>query len=361
MHRLAGIVMTKTRPTPSTIMNSNYKAARTYWTYSSLLNQATTKAEPSFHWISGARGIYNNKSISSKSNRYGNSSSSTICWFSSSLSGDEKQPSSSSSTTIRLSKLLSQYASNLAVSRRQAEQMIKEGHVTIAGEIIRKPHLLVDLESLKKANNSATIQVQGKPIVLDTDDDANIKKQIPKVWAVHKLKGEIVTESDPHNRPSMMQRLVRGGVGRTSKKQRHHLKPIGRLDIPTEGLILVTSDGEYAREMELPKNQIHRVYRVRVHGHLTSYKLDRIRKGGIRYNNNRYTDEEDDDSYSYKNFDMVYGPMKVEIERRKRPTSSRRSNNYRNTSTNTWLRVTSVEGKNRQIRNVFQAIGGMCL
>jgi 23S rRNA pseudouridine2605 synthase len=75
---------------------------------------------------------------------------------------------------------------------------------------------------------------------------------------------------------------------------------------------------------------LHRVYRARVHGRLTSYKLDRIRKGGVTYENVRY------------------GPMKVAVERPRKGTSS---------STITWLQVTCTDGKNRQIRNVFAALG----
>jgi pseudouridine synthase len=157
----------------------------------------------------------------------------------------------------------------------------------------------------------------------------------------------------------------------TRKQRQLHLKPIGRLDIPSEGLILVTNDGGFAREMELPSSKIHREYRVRVHGRLTSYKIDRIRKGGIEYENVRYPS------------------MKVAVEKPRRS---------RSTSSNTWLRgvynarnhysisvlflrksqniirrisnsflfifvqrlyllVTCTEGKNRQIRNVFGALG----
>ena len=163
------------------------------------------------------------------------------------------------------------------------------------------------------------------------------RSTIPKVWAVHKVSGELVTENDPHDRLSLMDRLKRGGVGRSSKKQ-WHLKPIGRLDMPTEGLILVTNDGEYAREMELPSSQLHRVYRVRVHGLLTTNKLDRIRRGLVAVQDNGST--------------IKYSPMKVSIERQKRQARS---------STNTWLQVTCTEGKNRQIRNVFAALGGMFL
>jgi 23S rRNA pseudouridine2605 synthase len=124
----------------------------------------------------------------------------------------------------------------------------------------------------------------------------------------------------------MLARLVRGGVGKTGPT-RLHLKPIGRLDMSTEGLILVTNDGQYAREMELPSSKLHRTYRVRAHGILSDYKLGRIRKGitieGIRYS-----------------------PMKVHVESSKQTKS-----------TNKWLEVTCAEGKNRMIRNVFTHLG----
>jgi 23S rRNA pseudouridine2605 synthase len=217
----------------------------------------------------------------------------------------------------------------LAMSRRQAERFIQEGSVTLAGQVVRSPQMLLDWKDLN--SGSVVLKLNGKAVVLENPKDKkgnNVNR--PKVWAVHKLSGEVVTENDPQNRPSMLQRLVRGGVGRIGKKQ-HHLKPIGRLDMPTEGLILVTNDGEYARQMELPTNLIHRVYRARVHGRLTSYKLDRIRQGGLRYE------------------DIRYGPMKVAVETPRRGTK---------TSTNTWLRISSTEGKNRQIRNVFAALGG---
>jgi 23S rRNA-/tRNA-specific pseudouridylate synthase len=86
-----------------------------------------------------------------------------------------------------------------------------------------------------------------------------------------------------------------------------------RLDIPTEGLVLVTNDGGFARQMELPRNQIHRVYRARVHGRLNSYKLDRIRHG----------------------FDG-YKSMRVAVEKRHQKTKL---------SANTWIQITSTEGQ----------------
>jgi 23S rRNA pseudouridine2605 synthase len=201
--------------------------------------------------------------------------------------------------------------------------------------VVRSPHLLVDVDEINQSG-SVVLKVQGKGVQLDLSLDNDVKGQsskVPVVYAVHKLPGEVVSEKDPQNRPSMITRLVEGGVGmrRVGKKlQQMHLKPIGRLDIPTEGLCIVTNDGNFARQMELPKNQVHRVYRARVHGRLTSAKLNRIRKGGVRFN------------------EVRYGPMQVSVEKSR--SSKQRAN--------TWVQITSIEGKNRQIRNVFEALGG---
>ena len=251
--------------------------------------------------------------------------------------------SSSTSSGIRLSKLISHYATNVAFSRRSAETLIRQGHVTVAGHIIDSPHYLVDPHDLA-GQHSRVIKVQGKGLQINLEDygnddddndnnnENNNTKKKPIVYAAHKLAGEMVAERDPHGRPSLIERLQRGGVGRLGKNQQFHLKPIGRLDMPTEGLILLTNDGEYAREMELPKNQIHRVYRARIHGELTTSKLERIRKGGVRSKEG-----------------IRYGPMKVAVER----------NNSR--GTNTWVELTTIEGKNRMIRNLFSALGSKCV
>jgi len=216
--------------------------------------------------------------------------------------------------------------------------------VTLAGKVVRSPQLLIDFDEIvsNSMKNRPVIKLSGKPVLFNPTSSLsspNHDKQqsflAPKIWAVHKIKGEVVTEDDPQGRPSLLDRLKRSGVGRMKQagKRKHrqlHLKPIGRLDVPSEGLLLVTNDGGFAREMELPSSKIHREYRVRVHGRLTSYKMDRIRKGGIVYENVRYPS------------------MKVAVEKPKRS---------RSTSSNTWLRVTCTEGKNRQIRNVFAALG----
>jgi pseudouridine synthase len=299
------------------------------------------------------------------------------------MDGTNKSINTTSTTsTIRLSKLLSQNATNLTISRRQAEKLIHDGEVTLAGEVIRTPQALLDIQAV---TSNTVLKVQGKAVQFDSallarslrpnniDDDQTYDESSssalppPRIWAVHKVAGEVVSERDPHDRPSMMDRLRRGGVGRikakatkrigssgggsgtsgsTGGQQQVHLKPIGRLDMPTEGLILVTNDGDFARQMELPSSQIHRIYRVRVHGQLTSYKLDRIRRGGITYE------------------DVRYPPMKVAVENSRNSTGASggsRAGRPRRSSTNTWLQITSTEGKNRQVRNVFAALGGACV
>jgi 23S rRNA pseudouridine2605 synthase len=106
------------------------------------------------------------------------------------------------------------------------------------------------------------------------------------------------------------------------------MKAIGRLDMNTEGLLLLTNDGRYATDMENPKNQLHRTYRVRVHGMLDRYKLRAIRRG-VKVKN------------------VQYKAMRVELDDSRREISG----------TNKWIRITCTEGQNRQIRNVLAHLG----
>lgn len=209
------------------------------------------------------------------------------------------------------------------MSRKEAERQILCGNVTFAGETVTSPMKLIDPAELYPG----ILKIGKKAVLINGDKNEPLEKEKTRVWVVHKLSGEIVGENDPHGRPSMIHRLMRGGVGRRGKdrKNRVHLKPVGRLDMSTEGLILVTNDGDYARQLELPKNQLHRSYRVRVHGLLSAYKLERIRRGltvdGIRYRG-----------------------MHVENQRLGR-------------GTNHWITITCTEGKNRMIRKVLKYLG----
>ena len=246
------------------------------------------------------------------------------------------------SSMCRLSKLV---AIGTSVSRRNAETFIREGRVTIGGQAIKIPHFLIDLSEGNDMWRS--IQVSGRHLSLKERDveywsSQETNKNDPskvlqlnhriRVWLVHKLAGELVSEYDPFGRLSLMERLRSGGVGKSKKgKASVHLIPIGRLDMQTEGLILVTSDGKYAREMELPSNKIHRTYRARVHGRITHSKLKAIRYGA------------EIDGIWYKG-------MQVHLEKVGKGT--RHEN-----ATNSWFQITCKEGKNRQIRKVMEHLG----
>lgn len=228
--------------------------------------------------------------------------------LSSSSSSSPPPLNADNSESVRLSKLISQHGTNLSMSRREADRTIRDGGVTIAGQTVRVPHYLINWKDVP-----SSVKVEGKLLQVSR------KPQKTRVWIAHKLYGEVVSERDPQGRPSLVDRLKRA-IGT-------HVKPIGRLDMPTEGLILLTTDGSYAREMELPSNQVHRTYRVRVHGNLTPHKLKAIR-GGTTIKNIRYKG------------------MKATLEEtRKGP------------STNIWMQISCTEGKNRQIRNVLSHLG----
>lgn len=263
---------------------------------------------------------------------------------------------------IRLCKLISSCGINMQMSRKSAELLIKSGQVTVFGSEITNPNYLLSIEdaiggvkvagrllalhNIKKDNENA----QSELVELPRDRTSNNTNQSlqphrTRVWIANKLPGELVSEHDPEGRPSLLERLSRGGVGRSrsNKSQKIHLKPIGRLDMMTEGLILVTNDGAYAHEMEHPKNKLHRTYRVRVHGFITPQKLFSLRKG--------------------MNIDGVfYKGMTVNIEtvkggKGRSKVSKQHQQRAKGGNTNTWLRITCVEGKNRQIRKTLEHVG----
>jgi 16S rRNA uridine-516 pseudouridylate synthase and related pseudouridylate synthases len=189
---------------------------------------------------------------------------------------------------IRISKLIASHGLNMQMSRKSAEMLIQTGQVTLRGEIVDDPGYKISVaEALngikvagrllrlpnptKKEEEGATeMKVQPEETTEGTQQNhQSIVSPFVKtrVWLAHKLSGELVAEHDPQGRPSLIERLERGGVGKRKKGKKGkdfqpvHLKPIGRLDMITEGLVLVTNDGQYKREMELPANQLHRTYR----------------------------------------------------------------------------------------------------
>jgi 23S rRNA pseudouridine2605 synthase len=185
-------------------------------------------------------------------------------------------------------------------SRRDAERLIADGRVSVDGKVIISPAL-----NVTEAN---IISVDGKKIEAAEET---------RVWRYHKPAGTITTARDPQGRPTVFEKMP---------PDMPRVVSIGRLDFNTEGLLLLTNDGELARHMELPKNAWLRHYRVRVYGDVDAKKLAALAKGitisGIHYE-----------------------PMKVEIEKGKEE------------GTNKWLAVTIREGKNREVRKIMEHLG----
>jgi 23S rRNA pseudouridine2605 synthase len=192
--------------------------------------------------------------------------------------------SSEAQESIRISKLIASHGLNMQMSRKSAEMLIQSGQVTLRGEIVDDPGYkvsitdalngikvagrLLRLPNPKKEGLTGINEQQEENEGVEQNQSTNVLSSFKtRVWLAHKLSGELVAEHDPQGRPSLIERLERGGVGRRKKGKKGkdfqpvHLKPIGRLDMITEGLVLVTNDGQYKREMELPSNQLHRTYR----------------------------------------------------------------------------------------------------
>ena len=183
-------------------------------------------------------------------------------------------------------------------SRREAERWIADGRVSVDGNILTSPALTVT-----PAN---TVVVDGKPLSGNEET---------KVWRYHKPAGLIVSHNDPEGRATIFERMPPGMPRVIS---------IGRLDLNSEGLMLLTNNGELARHMEKPDTGWIRRYRVRVNGRVDGAALARLEKGvtisGIRY-----------------------GSIKAELDRQQ--------------GANAWITMALTEGKNREIRKVMEHLG----
>lgn len=183
-------------------------------------------------------------------------------------------------------------------SRRDAEELIKQKRVTVNGEIIDTP----------------AFKVEGsEKILLDGEKLPEIEQT--RLWLYHKPAGLLTTHKDTEARATVFDHLP-AGLPRVIS--------VGRLDLNSEGLLLLTNNGELSRKLELPENGWSRRYKVRVHGFINKNKLADLAKGATVDGIN-------------------YGPVKVELE----------SQN----GTNSWLIVTLNEGKNREVRKLMKSIG----
>ncbi len=199
-------------------------------------------------------------------------------------------------TTHRIAKLMAR--SGIA-SRRSSEKLILAGRVKVNGLLVVSPVINISIHD--------KISVDGKLL-------RNTEKV--RVWMYNKPTGLVSTTSDEKNRTTIFDMLPTNLPSVIS---------IGRLDMNSEGLLLLTNNGDFKRFMELPKNNWARVYRVRVYGR----KLDHSRLEPIV---NGITVD-----------GVHFKPMKITIEK--------------SLNTNSWLKVSLLEGKNREVRKVFQAIG----
>ncbi|MBU6208038.1 MAG: rRNA pseudouridine synthase, partial [Alphaproteobacteria bacterium] len=195
----------------------------------------------------------------------------------------------------RIAKLLARAG---VASRREIERMIAEGRIALDGVTLATPATL--LTSLKG------ITVDGKPI----------KAAAPaRLFLFNKPTGVLTTERDPQGRPTIYDRLPKGLP---------RVMPIGRLDMNTEGLLLLTSDGGYKRQMELPASGVPRTYRARAYGQISQQQLETLAEGisigGVQY-----------------------GSINANLERR--------------TGANVWIELTLTEGKNREVRRVLEHLG----
>ncbi|MHB8484093.1 MAG: pseudouridine synthase [Nitrospiria bacterium] len=183
-------------------------------------------------------------------------------------------------------------------SRRQAEAWIEAGRVKVNGETLTSPAFCVE--------SHAKILIDGKPLP---------QRETTQLWLYHKPKGLVTTHKDTEGRPTVFEALP---------KDLPRVISVGRLDLNSEGLLLLTNDGELARSLELPATGWERVYRVRVFGTVDPALLQKI-EGGITID------------------DIRYGPIKTRIDRQQ--------------GGNAWLTVSLREGKNREIRRIFEYLG----
>lgn len=176
--------------------------------------------------------------------------------------------------------------------------MIGDGRIAIDGKTVETPATL--LTSLKG------VTVDGQPV----------RAAAPaRVFCFHKPAGLLTTAHDPKGRPTIYDRLPKGLP---------RLMPVGRLDFSTEGLLLLTNDGELKRQLELPSSGIERTYRARAFGTVSQQQLEELIEG-VEIDG------------------MRYGSIDANLERR--------------TGRNAWIELRLTEGKNREVRRVLEHLG----
>jgi 23S rRNA pseudouridine2605 synthase len=182
-------------------------------------------------------------------------------------------------------------------SRRDAEKWIADGRVAVNGRVLKSPACVVDA--------SDTVVVDGETLQ---------GKEPTRLFLYHKPDGLVTTARDEKGRKTIFESLP---------KSLPRVVSIGRLDLTTEGLLLLTNDGELSRYMELPANGFKRTYRVRAYGRVTQKKLDNL-KNGLTWEG------------------VTYAPIEAKMESQQ--------------GSNAWIEITLSEGKNREVRKVMESL-----
>ncbi len=203
---------------------------------------------------------------------------------------------SSNTKTNRIAKVI---ARSGLCSRREAERLITNGNVKVNNKIL--------LECGVNVNSQDQIEVNNQPLPT---------KVLTKLWLYNKKRGYLVTNNDPEGRPTIFDQL--------KEKLDTRFISVGRLDMDSEGLLLLTNDGDLARKLELPSTGWLRKYKVRVHGYVDKKNLELLKNGitvdGIRY-----------------------GKIDAKLDKQQ--------------GSNAWLTLGIREGKNREVRKVMRHLG----
>jgi 23S rRNA pseudouridine2605 synthase len=183
-------------------------------------------------------------------------------------------------------------------SRREAEQLILDGHVSLNHKVLKTAAMNV--------TEADQIRINGKLLP---------QKEASKLWRYHKPDGLVVSHKDPEGRPSVFDKL---------RQQLPRVVSIGRLDINTEGLLLLTNDGEIERLLELPSSGWIRRYKVRAYGKMDDAGLKGLEQG-------------------VEIGGVSYGPIEAKIEKSQ--------------GDNVWMTVAIREGKNREVKKICEHVG----
>lgn len=195
----------------------------------------------------------------------------------------------------RIAKLLARAG---IASRRDVERMIADGRIALNGETVTTPATI--LTSLRG------VTVDGKAVK---------EPEATRLFLFHKPAGLLTTAKDPRGRPTIYDRLP---------ADLPRVMPVGRLDLNTEGLLLLTTDGGFKRQLELPASGVERTYRARAFGTVSQAQLEEL-IDGVEIEG------------------MRYGRIDANLERR--------------TGRNQWIEMTLTEGKNREVRRVLEHLG----